>query len=98
PPQAKPKRGGETPAAARGRQVHKEFTEKVEAKQGEGWRANPTIRTPDGKVLRPDAITPNKNPIELKPNTPTGKAAGKRQIKKYEAVTGKRGRVIYYDP
>ncbi|MDC3979960.1 hypothetical protein [Polyangium jinanense] len=100
PPQAKPKRGGETPAAARGRQVHEEFKKKVEAKQKEGkdWRPNPRIKLEDGTELRPDALTPKGNPIELKPNTPTGKAAGKRQIKKYEDATGQRGRVIYYDP
>ncbi|MDC0740009.1 hypothetical protein [Polyangium mundeleinium] len=97
PPQAKPKRGGENPAAARGRQVHKEFTEKVEAKKGEGWDPRPSIKK-DGKELRPDALTPNGNPIELKPNTPTGKEAGKRQMKKYEEAFRKKGRVIYYEP
>ncbi|MDI1437654.1 hypothetical protein [Polyangium sorediatum] len=98
PPQAKPKRGGENPAAARGREVHKEFTKKVEAKQGEGWVPEPIVRTTDGRILKPDALTPRGNPIELKPNTPTGKAAGKHQMKKYEDATQKRGRVIYYDP
>ncbi|MDI3287923.1 hypothetical protein [Polyangium sp. 15x6] len=100
PPQAKPKRGGETPAAARGRKEHEEFKKKVEAKQKEGkdWDPRPRVFTKDGQELRPDALTPQKHPIELKPNTPTGKAAGKRQMKKYEAATGKRGRVIYYEP
>jgi hypothetical protein len=52
-----------------------------------------------GKQVRPDALTRNGNPIELKPNTPSGRAAGKRQMKKYEAASnGKKGRVIYYDP
>ncbi len=96
-PVAKP-RGGENPAAARGRQVHEEFKQKVAAKKDEGWKENVTLYDANGRKLHPDALTPNKNPIELKPNTPSGRAAGKRQIKKYEAATGKRGRVIYYDP
>lgn len=96
PAQAKPKRGGENAAAARGREVHEEFKKKV--KEKEGWHPNPRIKVEGSPELRPDALTPNRNPIELKPNTPTGKAAGKRQMKKYEAATGKRGRVIYYDP
>ncbi|TKC99260.1 hypothetical protein E8A74_38210, partial [Polyangium fumosum] len=98
PPPAKPKRGGETPATKRGREVHKEFKKKVEEKEAKGWRAEKRIMGPDGKYVVPDALTPKRNPIELKPNTPTGIEAGKRQIKKYEAATGKKGRVIYYDP
>ncbi|MRG91985.1 hypothetical protein [Polyangium spumosum] len=98
PAQVKPKRGGETPAAARGREAHEEFKKKVEKKKGEGWRANKRIKGQDGKYVVPDAITPKGHPIELKPNTPTGKEAGKRQMKKYEAATGKKGRVIYYEP
>ena len=98
PPQAKPKRGGETPAAARGREAHEEFKKKVKEKEREGWRSEPRIDVEGGGQVRPDAVTPKGNPIELKPNTPTGRAAGKRQIKKYEDATGERGRVIYYDP
>ncbi len=36
--------------------------------------------------------------LELKPNTPSGRAAGARQIRKHEEQLGMRGRVIYYDP
>ncbi|TKD12741.1 hypothetical protein [Polyangium fumosum] len=97
PPPAKPKRGGETPATKRGREVHEEFKKKVKEKEGEGWNPNPRIKK-DGKELRPDALTPNENPIELKPNTPTGREAGKRQMKKYEDAYQKKGRVIYYEP
>ncbi|MDI1427912.1 hypothetical protein [Polyangium sorediatum] len=97
PAQAKPKRGGETPATKRGREAHEEFKKKVKEKVDEGWRPNPSIKK-DGKELRPDALTPNGNPIELKPNTPTGKAAGKRQMKKYEEAYERKGRVIYYEP
>ncbi|MDI1433937.1 hypothetical protein [Polyangium sorediatum] len=98
PPQAKPKRGGENPAAARGREVHEEFKKKVEAKQAEGWKSEPHIKVEGGTHVKPDAVTPKGHPIELKPNTPTGREAGKRQMQKYEEVLKKKGRVIYYDP
>ncbi|MDI1448909.1 hypothetical protein [Polyangium sp. 6x1] len=98
PAQAKPKRGGETPAAKRGREAHEEFKKKVEAKRGEGWKPEPHIKVEGGTYVKPDAVTPKGHPIELKPNTPTGREAGKRQIQKYEEVLKKKGRVIYYDP
>jgi hypothetical protein len=92
-------RGGENAAAARGRQAHEEFKKKVRAKEDKGWRTNPVYEDrATGKKLIPDARTPNGNPIELKPNTPSGRAAGKRQMKKYEEAAKKKGRVIYYDP
>jgi RHS repeat-associated protein len=86
-------RGGESAAAARGRQVHREFAETV--KQKPGWQSETRIK--DTK-LRPDAIDPKGRPVELKPNTPSGRAAGARQIQKYKDATGTKGRVIYYDP
>jgi RHS repeat-associated protein len=90
-------RGGESTAAARGRAVHKEFAEKVQQKPG--WQSEPRLVDPaTGRTVKPDAVTPKGHPIELKPNTPSGRAAGKRQLPKYERATGKKGRVIYYDP
>jgi len=92
------KRGGENEKAALGRQKHEEFKKKVERKKG--WDPRPTLEHPITKQkLHPDALTRNGNPIELKPNTPSGRAAGKRQMRKYEAASdGKKGRVIYYEP
>lgn len=87
-------RGGESAAAARGRQVHKDFAGKV--KQKPGWQSEPTIKGRNGETLRPDAIDPKGRPVELKPNTPSGRAQGARQIKKYEDALGKKGRVIHY--
>ncbi len=79
--------------------MHEEFKKKVEAKESQGWNARPTLEDKiTGKKLHPDALTPKGNPIELKPNTPSGRQAGKRQMKKYEDATDKKGRVIYYDP
>jgi len=51
-----------------------------------------------GKNAIPDALTPSGRPVELKPNTPSGIKQGKRQIKKYERATGKKGKVVYYNP
>ncbi|MEQ8767250.1 MAG: RHS repeat-associated core domain-containing protein [Planctomycetota bacterium] len=82
---------GETAATIRGKLKHKEFAEKV---KGKGWKSEQRIA---GTRLRPDAIDPKGRPVELKPNTPSGRAAGKRQIEKYKAATGTNGRVIYYD-
>ncbi len=82
----------------RGKQAHKEFAEKVKAK--EGWVSEPqNLVDPEtgGKVI-PDAVTPSGRPVELKPNTPTGRVQGKRQLPQYERATGKKGRVVYYDP
>ncbi|MDI3281710.1 hypothetical protein [Polyangium sp. 15x6] len=81
--------------------MHEEFKKKVEAKEkeGKGWDPRPSLEDPvTGRELRPDALTPKGHPIELKPNTPTGREAGKRQMKKYEAAARKKGRVIYYEP
>jgi hypothetical protein len=92
-------RGGENAAAVRGRAAHQEFAEKVRAKAEDGWQSEPRLTDPaTGKTVIPDAITPGGNPIELKPNTPSGHAAGKRQLGQYERITGKKGRVVYYDP
>jgi RHS repeat-associated protein len=80
-------------AARRGREAHIEFAEKV--RQKPGWQSNPMVRSADGRRLFPDALTPSGRPIELKPNTITGRLRGQRQLRKYEQATGKRGRLIF---
>jgi hypothetical protein len=52
----------------------------------------------DGKVYKPDVVTSGGHILELKPNTPSGRAAGARQMQNYEDQLGMRGRVIYYEP
>lgn len=89
-------RGGENAAAAAGRQAHKGLRERVAQKPG--WQAEPRMRGADGKFYKPDAVTPNGRIVELKPNTPSGRAAGARQIRNYQEQLGMRGRVIYYPP
>ena len=81
----------------KGNSAHKDFKAKVQNKSG--WQAEPRIKDPQtGKTLKPDAMTPGGKPVELKPNTKSGRAKGARQIKKYENATGQSGKVIYYDP
>ena len=91
-------KGGESAKAARGRAAHEEFKVKVKSKPG--WKSEPRglVDPKTGKAVIPDALTPHGNPVELKPDTPSGRKAGKSQIKKYERATGKKGKVVYYNP
>lgn len=89
-------RGGESSAAAVGRQAHRELAEKVAQKPG--WQSEPRLIGADGKLYKPDVVTPSGRTLELKPNTPSGRAAGARQIRNYEEQLGMPGKVIYYDP
>jgi hypothetical protein len=36
--------------------------------------------------------------IGVKPDTPSGRAAAARQVKKYEEATGQKVRALFYDP
>jgi RHS repeat-associated protein len=89
-------RGGESAAAAFGRKVHDDLAERVLQKPG--WRSAPRLKGTDGNFYRPDVVTPNGRMLELKPNTPSGRARGARQIRNYEEQLGMPGRVIYYGP
>lgn len=88
---------GENSGTVSGRARHAEFAEQVEKK--DGWKSEPKIEGgPNNETGRPDALDPKGRPVELKPDTPTGHKSGKRQMAKYKRITGKNGRVIYYDP
>jgi len=89
-------RGGESAAAAAGRQAHRELAKRVAQKPG--WQSEPQLLGADGKIYKPDVVTPNGRILELKPNTRTGRSAGARQNRNYEEQLGMPGRVIYYDP
>lgn len=89
-------RGGESAAAAYGRQAHRELAERVARKPG--WQSEPRLIGADGRTYKPDVVTAKGHILELKPNTPSGRAAGARQLRTYEDQLGTRGRVIYYDP
>lgn len=90
------RRGGESSAAALGREEHKKLAVRVSKKTG--WKSEPTLIGANGRKYRPDVVTPENRVLEYKPNTPSGRATGKRQIRKYEEQLGMRGRVIYYGP
>jgi len=100
-------RGGNIYEARVGRLAHQRFKGRVAQKQTSGWESEPTLKTESG-VMRPDALGPKRNwdpdnanlrfALELKPNTPTGRAAGARAIKRYTDATGYPARVVYYNP
>ena len=87
--------GGDSAAARGGRSAHDDFDDLASQK---GWEVRPRIVDADGNVHIPDARDPKGRPIEYKPATGSGHKSGRRQISRYKRVTGKNGRVIYYDP
>ena len=91
-------KGGETAATKAGRQAHREFEERVRRKPG--WQSQPQnlIDPATGRKVVPDAVTPSGRPVELKPNTTSGRKSGAIQLPHYERALGRKGRVIYYDP
>jgi RHS repeat-associated protein len=87
-------RGGESGSAAAGRQAHADLAARVQQKPG--WQSEPRLVGADGRVQIPDVVTPSGRILELKPNTPSGRAAGLRQVMRYEEQLGMPGRVIHY--
>lgn len=90
---------------ARGIKAHKELRLRLalksmlraKAKPGKGWRTGVRFKNKKtGKTVIPDAVTSRGRPIELKPNTPSGRRLGRKQLAAQERATGKKGRVIYY--
>lgn len=87
-----------------GRQAHKLLEDRLAAK--DGWEPQPKLLRPGQRPLRPDVGTPSTDPadaapkfyMELKPNTPSGRAAAARAVKRYQGLTDKKIRPIYYDP
>lgn len=96
-------RVGDNWATRKGRRADTHYKDMARGK--EGWTPEPRVIGADGKLLKPDIGTPPRTSdpavrkyIEVKPNTPSGRAAGARQAKKYEEATGQKVRVLYYDP
>ena len=85
-------------ALSKGRKVHTDLANKVKAKakKNPGWQSEKSFPGKDGRLHRPDVTTPGGRFIELKPNTPSGRRAGKRQAARYRKQLGMKGRVIYY--
>jgi hypothetical protein len=96
-------RVGDNWATRAGRRAHNDFKARVQAKPA--WDAETSMRGKTATV-RPDAMAPARDRldptrrrfIELKPNTPSGRRAGERSVRKYEEETGNRTRVIYCNP
>ncbi|MGL5720596.1 MAG: hypothetical protein ACRCYP_07405 [Alphaproteobacteria bacterium] len=82
-----------------GNQAHAEFAKNIEKKQlkNPGWEKNKQLKYPDGRYGFPDAQTPFKRPVELKPLTNSGIAKGIKQLRKYEAAAEKDGILGLYD-
>lgn len=91
-----------------GRQKHAEFRDRVRLKQEQGWDAEKAVQLKDGSYIRPDAMAPVRKPVRtakdvekryyigLKPDTPSGRLAGAREVRNYEKLTGNKARIIYY--
>jgi RHS repeat-associated protein len=87
-------RGGESVAAANGRNMHELFNRLLKQLNKEDSSFEPAATT---GANRPDGFF-NGNPIELKPNTPTGISAGLRQLRRYVTAFGKSEGYLYvYD-
>ena len=96
---------GENIYARAGRRAHDALKERVKAKEADGWQYEPGI---EGSTLKPDVGMPrrnllepeSRNYLELKPNTPSGRQAAARQIRKYQDAfkDGQKVRGIFYDP
>lgn len=97
-------RVGDNWATRAGRRAHKWLEDTLESK--DEWQYEPKVPRPGQRPLKPDAGTPRRDPVdpakryylELKPNTPTGRAAGAKAVKRYQDATQQKARVIYYDP
>jgi hypothetical protein len=97
-------RVGDNWSTRAGRRAHNSLETKLDAKKG--WEYEPGLSRPGQRPLKPDAGTPPRNPLdpdkryylELKPNTPSGRAAAARAVKRYRGATEQKVRPIYYNP
>jgi hypothetical protein len=95
-------RVGDNWATRAGRRAHDTYRDMAKAK---GWEVEQTL---EGSRLRPDIKPPQRvtgqaqppkiKYIEIKPNTPSGRAAAARQVKQYQAQGGVKVRTLYYQP
>lgn len=95
-------RVGDNWSTRAGRRAHKAYGARADAKPG--WDAEQNIQTANG-LRRPDIRAPARKPdlekrfqMELKPNTPSGRRAAARAVRRYEEDTGNKTRAIFYDP
>ena len=95
-------RVGDNWATRAGRRAHAALKERIAQKPG--WDYEPDLPRPGQRPLKPDIGTPPRNPefpekrkyIELKPDSPSGRAAGARAVKRYQEVTKDPVRLLFY--
>jgi hypothetical protein len=95
-------RVGDNWATRAGRRAHAALKERLAQKPG--WDYEPELPRPGQRPLKPDIGAPRRNPqfpnkrkyIELKPDSPSGRAAGARALKRYQAVTDDTIRLLFY--
>lgn len=96
-------RVGDNWATRAGRRAHAALKERLAQK--EGWEYEPKLARPGQRPLKPDLGTPKRDPQlpdkrmygELKPDSPSGRAAGARALKKYQALTDDYIRLFLYN-
>jgi hypothetical protein len=96
-------RVGDNWATRAGRRAHAALKERLAQKPG--WKYEPRIEEPGDPPLKPDVGAPQRNPLdprsrklmELKPDTPSGRAAAARAVKRYLDGTGRTVRPIFYN-
>jgi hypothetical protein len=97
-------RVGDNWATRAGRRAHAALKERLAQKPG--WEYEPKLPRKGQAPYRPDVGAPQRNPLdpsvrrllELKPDTPTGRAAGARTIERYREITKNPIRLIFYNP
>jgi hypothetical protein len=96
-------RVGHNWATKAGQRAHRFYKEMAQGKPG--WEYEPKVLGPNGKTLKPDLGAPPRTPdpavrryVEVKPNTPSGRAAADKAIKKYGEATGQNVGRLLYDP
>jgi len=95
-------RVGDNWATRAGRRAHAALKERLAQKPG--WQYEPKLPREGQRPLKPDMGTPKRNPqfpdkrkyIELKPDSPSGRAAGARALERYREVTKDPVRLLFY--
>ena len=98
------RRVGDNWATRAGRRAHDALRDRLANKPG--WDYEPTMVGKSGRRFKPDVGAPARNPVlsdkrrlmELKPDTPSGRAAAARAARRYLIETGNKTRPIYYNP
>lgn len=96
-------RVGDNWATRAGRRAHAALKERLAQKPG--WDYEPKLPRSGQPPLKPDMGTPPRDPlrpakrkyVELKPDSPSGRAAGARAVDRYREVTKDPVRLLFYN-